>query len=65
MLVRRHLEVRVFSYLAAKLRSGDVAVAGSDSYASPHDDQLMSWEECTPLIEKFCTEAGLRPRPAS
>ncbi|MEU7984639.1 hypothetical protein AB0B56_07245 [Streptosporangium canum] len=32
MLVRRHLEVCVFSYLAAELRSGDIAVAGSDSY---------------------------------
>jgi hypothetical protein len=28
MLVRRHLEVCVFSYLAAELRSGDIAVAG-------------------------------------
>jgi hypothetical protein len=27
-LVRRHLEVCVFSYLAAELRSGDIAVAG-------------------------------------
>ncbi|MEV0666239.1 hypothetical protein ACIBI3_19840 [Actinomadura luteofluorescens] len=34
MLVRRHLEVCVFTYLAAELRSGDIAVAGSDSYAS-------------------------------
>ncbi|GAA3532850.1 Tn3 family transposase [Nonomuraea rosea] len=58
MLVRRHLEVCVFSYLAAELRSGDIAVAGSDSYANLHD-QLMSWEECAPLVEKFCTEAGL------
>ncbi|MFI6517658.1 hypothetical protein ACIBF1_19030 [Spirillospora sp. NPDC050679] len=45
MLVRRHLEVCVFTYLAAELRSGDIAVAGSDSYANLHD-QLMSWEEC-------------------
>ncbi|MEU8151642.1 Tn3 family transposase [Nonomuraea sp. NPDC048901] len=58
MLVRRHLEVCVFSYLAAELRSGDIAVAGSDSYANLHD-QLMPWEECAPLVEKFCTEAGL------
>ena len=53
MLVRRHLEVCVFSYLAAELRSGDIAVAGSDSYANLHD-QLMSWEECRPLVEAFC-----------
>ncbi|MGW6501429.1 hypothetical protein [Nonomuraea angiospora] len=48
----------MFSYLAAELRSGDIAVAGSDSYANLHD-QLMSREECAPLIETFCTEAGL------
>jgi hypothetical protein len=58
MLARRHLEVCVFSYLAAELRSGDIAVAGSDSYANLHD-QLMSWEECAPLAEEFCAEAGL------
>lgn len=58
MLVRRHLEVCVFSYLAAELRSGDIAVAGSDSYANLHD-QLMSWDECAPLVEEFCAEAGL------
>ncbi|MEU7634139.1 hypothetical protein AB0C34_29895 [Nocardia sp. NPDC049220] len=31
MLSRRHLEVCVFSHLAAELRSGDISVAGSDS----------------------------------
>ncbi|MEV2272428.1 hypothetical protein [Nonomuraea africana] len=63
MLVRRHLEVCVFSYLAAELRSGDIAVAGSDSYANLHD-QLMSWQECQPLVEEFCAEAGLPTDPA-
>ncbi|MFF0312149.1 Tn3 family transposase [Streptosporangium sp. NPDC004379] len=58
MLVRRHLEVCVFSYLAAELRSGDIAVAGSDSYANLQD-QLMPWQECAPLVEEFCAEAGL------
>lgn len=58
MLVRRHLEVCVFSYLAAELRSGDIAVAGSDSYANLHD-QLMSWEECQPLVDAFCAQAGI------
>jgi hypothetical protein len=63
MLVRRHLEVCVFSYLAAELRSGDIAVAGSDSFANIHD-QLMSWEECEPLVGGFCAEAGI-PAQAS
>ena len=34
LLARRHLEVCVLSHLAAELRSGDIAVAGSDSYPS-------------------------------
>ncbi|WP_225992997.1 transposase [Actinomadura rudentiformis] len=62
MLVRRHLEVCVFSYLAAELRSGDIAVAGSDSYANLHD-QLMSWEECRPLVPAFCAQAGIPAEP--
>ena len=64
MLVRRHLEVCVFSYLAAELRSGDIAVAGSDSYANLHD-QLMSWEECRPLAGAFCAQAGIPSDPAA
>jgi hypothetical protein len=53
----------VFSYLAAELRSGDIAVAGSDSFANLHD-QLMSWEECRPLVPAFCAQAGI-PAEAS
>ncbi|MEV0151445.1 MULTISPECIES: hypothetical protein [unclassified Nonomuraea] len=59
LLVRRHLEVCVFSYLASELKSGDIAVAGSDSHANLHD-QLMSWEVCEPLVTEFCA----RSRPA-
>jgi hypothetical protein len=64
MLVRRRLEVCVFSYLAAELRPGDIAVAGSDSYANLHD-QLMSWEECRPLVEAFCAQAGIPSGPTA
>jgi hypothetical protein len=63
-LVRRHLEVCVFSYLAAELRSGDIAVAGSDSFANLHD-QLMAWEECEPLVEAFCSQAGIPAEPSA
>jgi hypothetical protein len=63
MLVRRHLEVCVLSYLAAELRSGDIAVAGSESYANLHD-QLMSWEECQPLVARFCEQAGIPAEPS-
>ncbi|MFE2872399.1 DUF4158 domain-containing protein [Embleya sp. NPDC059259] len=57
-LVRRHLEVCVFSYLAAELRSGDIAVTGSDSYANLHA-RLMSWKECAPLVDRYCGQAGI------
>jgi TnpA family transposase len=63
MLARRHLEVCVFSALASELRSGDIAVAGSDSYANLND-QLMSWAECAPLAVQFCEQAGIPTEPA-
>ncbi|EHY87515.1 Tn3 family transposase [Saccharomonospora azurea] len=61
-LVRRHLEVCVFSYLASELRSGDIAVVGANSYANLHA-QLMSWDECAPLAEQFCGQAGIPSDP--
>ncbi|WP_248958473.1 Tn3 family transposase [Sphaerisporangium perillae] len=63
MLVRRHVEICVFSYLAAELRSGDIAVAGSESYANLHE-QLMSWQECEPLVARFCEQAGIPSEPS-
>jgi hypothetical protein len=62
MLARRHLEVCVFSHLASELRSGDIAVVGSDSYANLHT-QLMTWEECEPHVGKFCERPGLPADP--
>jgi TnpA family transposase len=58
VVVRRHFEVCVFSYLAAELRSGDIAVAGSDSYANLYA-QLLSWQECEPLVKTYCAQAGI------
>ncbi|MEU0485717.1 hypothetical protein ABZ260_41900 [Streptosporangium sp. NPDC006013] len=60
---RRHLEACVFSHLVAELRSGDIAVTGSDSYTNLNA-QLMSWEECEPLAAQFCEQAGI-PAEAS
>lgn len=57
-LARRHLEVCVFSFLAAELRSGDIAVVGADSYAGLHR-QMMTWEQCRDLAEDFCSQTGL------
>jgi TnpA family transposase len=56
-IIRRHLEVCVFSYLAAELRSGDICVKGSESYAD-HREQLLSWSECLPLIDQYCADLG-------
>lgn len=58
MLARRHLEVCVFSHLASELRSGDIAVVGSDSYANLHT-QLMGWDECRDKAAEFCAQAGI------
>jgi TnpA family transposase len=57
-LARRHFEACVFSYLAEELRTGDVAVMGSQAYAN-WAGQLLAWEECQGLLGEFCAEAGL------
>lgn len=61
-LTRRHLEVCVFSYVAEELRTGDLSVAGSEKYAD-YRDQLITWEECEPLVEQHCRELGILPTP--
>ncbi|MGH3605662.1 MAG: hypothetical protein ACRDQI_16795 [Pseudonocardiaceae bacterium] len=57
-LVRRHLEICVFSCLADELVRGDVAAVGSETYANWRS-QLMSWEQCEPLVAGYCAEVGL------
>lgn len=52
-LARRHFEVCVFSYLAAELKSGDICVKGSSSYADWRK-QLLSWDECQSIIPQYC-----------
>ncbi|SFQ42352.1 Tn3 family transposase [Salibacterium halotolerans] len=54
---RRHLEVCVFSYLAKELKSGDICVRDSDEYAD-YWEQLLSWNECQPMLENYCSEMG-------
>jgi TnpA family transposase len=56
-IVRRHLEVCVFSYLMAELRSGDICIIGSENYAD-HREQLLPWSECLPLIDQYCRDLG-------
>jgi TnpA family transposase len=58
MVVRRHFEAMVFTYLAEELRTGDIAVAGAGEYADWRAN-LLPWEECEPLLAGFCEETGL------
>ena len=57
-MVRRHFEVCVFSYLAAELKSGDICVEGSSEYADWRK-QLLSWDECENLLDKYCEDLEL------
>jgi TnpA family transposase len=57
-LSRRHFEVCVFVALAAALKSGDVAVDGSDAYAD-YRQQLLPWAECEPQVVEYCHQVGL------
>jgi hypothetical protein len=56
---RRYLELCVFSYLADELRSGDLCVAGSESFAD-YRDQLLSWEECQAMLPAYCARSEER-----
>ena len=55
---RRYLEVCVFSYLASELRSGDMCVQGSESFAD-YRKQLLPWEECLQRLPVYCEKVGL------
>ncbi|MBN5535331.1 Tn3 family transposase [Pseudomonas aeruginosa] len=55
---RRYLEVCVFSYLASELRSGDMCVLGSESFAD-YRKQLLPWEECLQQLPAYCEKVGL------
>ena len=58
MVIRRHFEAMVFTYLAGELRTGDIAVTGAGEYADWRSN-LLPWSQCEPLLEGFCAEAGL------
>lgn len=55
LLVRRQLEICVFSYLATEFKTGDACVVGSESYAD-FREQLLRSEECEPLISEYCRQ---------
>jgi hypothetical protein len=57
-LVRRHLEVCIFAAVADELKSGDLAVEGSERFAD-YRAQLLPWTLCEPQIAEYCQEVGL------
>jgi TnpA family transposase len=58
VLDRRMLEVCVFSYVANRIRSGDLYVAGSEEYAD-YRAQLLPWPECEKRLAAYCEAVGL------
>ncbi|WP_327725019.1 Tn3 family transposase [Streptomyces europaeiscabiei] len=58
MLDRRRFEALVFTSLAEHLRTGDVAITGSDTFAN-WLEQLPAWEECGDKLAQLCEETGL------
>ena len=42
---------------AAELKSGDLAVRGSEQYAD-YREQLLSWEACEPKVAEYCQKLG-------
>ncbi|MBE9193783.1 Tn3 family transposase [Synechocystis sp. LEGE 06083] len=57
-LVRQHLEVCIFAYLAVELINGDAFVTGSEEYAD-FRQQLLSWDDCEPLVANYCDNLGI------
>ena len=55
---RRMLEVCVFSHLSSDLRSGDVCIEGSESFAD-YRKQLLSWGECRAQLPGYCERVGI------
>lgn len=52
-LHRQQFEICVFTSLAMELKTGDVCVQHSEAYAD-YREQLLSWEECQPLLMEYC-----------
>jgi TnpA family transposase/antitoxin (DNA-binding transcriptional repressor) of toxin-antitoxin stability system len=62
VLLRPQLEICVFTYLAAELKTGDACVIGSESYADLRE-QLLPWEACEPQLDAYCQELGFPATP--
>ena len=60
---RKLFEVCVFSHLAQELKSGDIAIVGSEEYGD-YREGLLNWDECQLMVDEFCAEVEL-PTTAS
>lgn len=54
---RRHFEVCVFTEMMAQLKSGDLALVGSDAYAD-YRDQLIDWSEYQQTVAAYGQMVG-------
>ena len=64
-LDRRHFEACVFTYLAEHLRTGDIAVKGSEAYAN-WAAKLLSWRNASRSWKSSAPRWGFpRPRTGS
>ncbi|MER6076394.1 Tn3 family transposase [Streptomyces sp. NPDC001817] len=58
MLVRRHFEAMVFTYLVEELRCGDIAVVGAEDFGD-WTTMLLPWERVESQIPAICEQAGI------
>lgn len=55
---RKHFEVYVFSNLMTELKSGDIAIAGSEEFGD-YREGLLDWKDCESLLAEYCTAVEL------
>ena len=58
VFARRYFEMCVFSYITSDFKTGDIYVDASEEYAD-YRKQLLTWDECKPLLEDYCKEMNL------
>lgn len=62
VLIRQHLEICIFTYLAVEFKNGDACVLGSESYAD-FREQLLTEKECEMMLEEYCIQRGFPANP--
>lgn len=55
---RRYLEICVISHVAGELKSKDLYVEGSDSYAD-YRNELIPMDECEKILDEYCKQLGI------